>query len=78
MVECQPSAVSNNLLLHNHDNDYNDFIIETLLCRDNNGFRLLLKESILNSRDSLALNKNTATIPLLLFDKAALLPMGFS
>ena len=53
------------LLLHNHDSDLNDFII---LCWDNNGFRLLLKESILISRDSPVLNKNTASIPLLLFD----------
>ena len=34
----------------------------------NNGFRLLLKEFILISRDSSVLNKNTASIPLLLFD----------
>ena len=64
-VECKPSAVSDHLLLHNHDSDFNDF---TILCRDNNGFRLLIKESILISRDSLVLNKNTASIPLLLFD----------
>ena len=48
-----------------HDSDFNDF---TILCRDNNGFRILLKESILISRDSPVLNKNTAPIPLLLFD----------
>ena len=66
-VECKPSAVSDHLFrsLHNHDNDFNDFIIQ---CWDNNGFRLLLKESILISRDSPVINKNTAPIPLLLFD----------
>ena len=64
-VECKSSAVSDHLLLHNHDSDFNDF---TILCRDNNGFRLLSKESILISRDSSVLNKNTASIPLLLFD----------
>ena len=64
-VECKPSVVSDHLLLHNHDNDFNDF---TILCRDNYGFRLLLKESILLSRNSLVLNKNSASIPLLLFD----------
>ena len=64
-VECKPSAVSDHLLLHNHDSDFNDF---TILCRDNNGFRLLLKEPMLLSRDSPVLNKNTASIPLLLFD----------
>ena len=63
-VECKPSVVSDHLLLHNHDSDFNDF---TILCRDNNGFRLS-KESILISRDSPILNKNTAPIPLLLFD----------
>ena len=65
MVKWNPSAVSDHLLLHNHDSDFNDF---TILCRDNNGFRLLIKESILMSRDSSVLNKNTAFIPLLLFD----------
>ena len=64
-VEPKPSAVSDQLLLHIHDSDFNDF---TILCPDNNGFRLLLKESILISKDSPVLNKNTASIPLLLFD----------
>ena len=64
-VECKPSVVSDHFLLHNHDSNFNDF---TILCRDNNGFRLLIKESILISRDSPVLNKNTASIPLLLFD----------
>ena len=66
-VECKPSAVSDQLLLHNHDNNFEDFYYP-ILCGDNNGFRLLLKESTLKSRDSLVLNKNTASIPLLLFD----------
>ena len=57
MVECKPSVVSDRLLLHNHDGNFNDFFV---LCPDNNGFRLLLKESILISRD----NYNTASIPL--------------
>ena len=61
-VECKPSAVSDHLLLHNHDGDFNDF---TILCRDNNDFRLLIRESILISRDYPVLNKNTASIPLL-------------
>ena len=64
-VECKPSAVLDHLLLHNHDSDFND---STILCRDNNGFRLSLKESILISRDSPVLDKNTASVPLLLFD----------
>ena len=64
-VECKSSAVWDHLLLHNHDRDFNDF---TILCRDNNGFRLLIKEFILISRDSPVLIKNTASISLLLFD----------
>ena len=62
-VECKPSPVSDHLLMLSHDSDLNNF---TILCRDNNGFRLLSKESILISRDSSILNKNTAFIPLLL------------
>ena len=64
-VECKLSAVSDHLLLHNHDSDFNHF---TILCWDNNGFRLQLKESVLISRDSTVLNKNTASILLSLFD----------
>ena len=64
-VECKPSAISDEFLLHNHDNNFNDFIV---LCRDINGFRLLIKESILISRAFPVLNKKTASIPLLLFD----------
>ena len=56
-VECKPFAVSDHLLLHNHDSDFNDF---TILCR------LLIKEPILISRDSPVFNKKTASIPLLL------------
>ena len=64
-VECKPSAVSDHLLLYNHDSDFNDF---SILCRDNNSFRLLLKESILKSRDLRVLKKSTSSFPLLLFD----------
>ena len=53
------------LLLHNHDSDFNDLAI---LCRDKKGFRLLLKESILISKGSLVLNRNAASVTLLLFD----------
>ena len=64
-VECKPSAASDHLLLHKHDSNFNNF---TILCWDNDGFRFLIKESILISKDSPVLNKNTASIPLLLFD----------
>ena len=59
-VECKPFYQT--ILLHNYDSDFNNF---TILCRYNR-FRYLLKESILISIDSPVLNKNTATIPLLL------------
>ena len=62
-VGCKPSAVS--LKLHNHDSDFKHF---TILCRDNNGSRLLLKESVLISRDSAVFKKNTTPISLLLLD----------
>ena len=64
-AESKKSAVSDHLLLHNHDRDFND---STILCRDNNVFKLLLKEFILVSRDSSVLDKNTTSIPLSLFD----------
>ena len=51
-VECKPSSVLNQLFLHNHDSDFNGF---TIACRDNNGFRILLKESLIISRDSFVL-----------------------
>ena len=64
-VECKPFAVSDHLLLHKHDRDFNDF---SILFRDNNDFRFLSKETILISRDSPVLNKRTASVTLLLFD----------
>ena len=64
-LECKPSSVSDNLFLHNYDNDFDDF---TILCQDRDGFRLLLKKSVLISRDSTVLNKNTVSFSLLLFD----------
>ena len=64
-VECQPYAVLDHFLLHNHDSDFHNF---TILCQDNDSFRVLSKESILIFRDSPVLNKNTAPIPLFLFD----------
>ena len=64
-VACKPSAVSDHLLLHDNSNsDFNDF---TILCRDNNKFKLSLRESILIYRDSPILNKNIASVPLQLF-----------
>ena len=36
-IECKPSEVSNEFLLHNHDSSFKEF---TILCRNNNVFRL--------------------------------------
>ena len=66
-TECKPSAVSDQLLLHNHVNDFNDLNDFIILCWDSNGFRFLLKESFLISRDSPVANKNIASILYLLF-----------
>ena len=58
-VESEPSAVSDYLLLHNPDSNFNDF---TILCQENNGFRLLLKELLLIFRDSPVLINSTASV----------------
>ena len=45
-VECKPFAVSDHLLLHNHDSDFHDF---TILCRNNNKwFQTFIKGIYLN------------------------------
>jgi len=64
-IACKPSAVSDHLLLHDNCNgDFNDF---SILCHENNDFKLAIRESILIYRDSPILNKNIASIPLRLF-----------
>ena len=62
---CKPSAVSDHLLSSCHDSDINDF---SILTKANNGFKLLIKESLLISRDSPVLNRNVSSIPLQLFN----------
>ena len=65
-VACKTSAISEHLLLHDNNNsNFNDF---TILCRDDNAFRLSLRESLLIKKDSPVLNKNIASMPLLLYD----------
>ena len=65
-VACKPSAISDHLLLHEHNNSsFNDF---SILCCENNAFKLSLRESILIKRDSPELNRNVSSMPLLLFD----------
>ena len=44
-VACKPSVISDPLLLHKHNNSsFNDF---SILCCENNAFKLSLRESIL-------------------------------
>ena len=63
-VACKPSAISDHLLLHEHNNSsFNDF---SILCCENNAFKLSLRASILIKRDSPELNRNVSSIPLLL------------
>ena len=64
VTNLKPSAISDHFLLTGHHGDYDNFKI---LSHDANGFKLLIKESILISRDSPILNKNISSIPLLLF-----------
>ena len=65
-VACKPSAISDHLLLHEHNNSsFNDF---SILCCENNAFKLSLRESILIKRDSPELNRNVSSMPLLLFN----------
>ena len=64
-VACKTSAISEHILFHdNHESYFSDF---NILCHENNNFKLAIRESILIYRDSPELNKNVASIPLLLF-----------
>ena len=65
-VACKPSAISDHLLLHKHNNSsLNDF---SILCWENYAFKLSLRISVLIKRDSPKLNRNVSSIPLLLFN----------
>ena len=65
-VACKSSAISDHLLLHEHDNSSFDNF--SILCCENNAFKLSLRESILIKRDSSELNSNVSSMPLLLFN----------
>ena len=55
------------LLLHEHNNrSFNDF---SVLCCEDNAFKLSLRESILIKRDSPEVNRNACLMPLLLFNQ---------
>ena len=65
-IKCKPSAISDHLLLHdNCESNFNDF---NILCHESNAFKLAIRESILIKRDCPILNKNIASIPLLLYN----------
>ena len=65
-VACKPSAISDDLLLCEHNNSsFDDFPI--LYC-ENNAFKLSLTESILIKRDSPELNRNASSVLFLLFN----------
>ena len=58
------SAVKDHCLFNNHDNTFEDF---SILAYESNPFKLLIKESLLVSRDKPLLNKQVKSIPLELF-----------
>jgi len=58
------SAVKDHCLFHNHVNTFEDF---SILTYESNPFKLLIKESLLVSRDKPILNKQVKSIPLQLF-----------
>ena len=57
-------AIIDDILEQGHDANFRDF---TILRRETNGFKLLIKESLLISRNSPPLNKNIFSTPLELF-----------
>ena len=65
-VACKPSAISDHVLLHEYNNS--SFENFSILCRENNAFKLSLRESVLRKRDSPELNRNVSSMPLLLFN----------
>ena len=59
------SAIFDHILLKGHDASFEDF---TILLKENNKFKLHLKESLLIKRDKPELNRNIYSYPLELFD----------
>ena len=59
------SAISDHLLTCDGNINFNDF---TILSKDSNDINLLIKESLLISRDKLILNKTVKSFPLELFE----------
>ena len=65
-VACKSSAISDHLLLHEHNNSNFNYL--SILCCENNAFKLSLWELILIKRASPKLNRNVTSMPLLLFN----------
>ena len=59
------SYINDHMLYKNHDASYDDF---SILTRENNKFKLRIKESLLIKRDKPDLNRNIYSFPLELFD----------
>ena len=59
------SAISDHLLTCNCNINFNDF---TILPKDSNNINLIIKESLLVSRDKPILNKTFKSFPLELFE----------
>ena len=59
------SAIKEHLLFWNHKPDFEDF---SILATNNNGFKVMLMESLLVNRDHPPLNKNKQSLTLDLFD----------
>ena len=59
------SAISDHMLLDGHKASFDNF---SILLKENNAFKLQLKESLLISRDKPILNRNIYSFPLELFD----------
>ena len=65
VVNPKKSAINDHMLYKNHDASYDDF---SILTRENNKFKLRIKESLLIKRDKPDLNRNIYSFPLELFD----------
>ena len=59
------SAILGHILLDGHDASFEHF---TILLKENNKFKLQLKESLLIKRYTLELNRNIYTYPLEIFE----------
>ena len=59
------SAILGHILLNGHDASFEHF---TILLKENNKFKLQLKESLLIKRYTLELNRNIYTYPLEIFE----------